>query len=80
MPKTLPTGIYGVTAEKFSQGRSNLQVVKEMIRGGVTVIQYREKHAEKSIREIFEARVPNFPNIAPISSGRYWDIRNFFKT
>jgi thiamine-phosphate pyrophosphorylase len=54
MPKTLPTGIYAVTAEKFSQGRSNLQVVKEMIRGGVTVIQYREKHADKSIREIFE--------------------------
>lgn len=54
MRKTLPTGIYGITAEKFSRGRSNLQVVKEMIRGGVTVIQYREKHADKSIREIFE--------------------------
>jgi thiamine-phosphate pyrophosphorylase len=54
MRRTLPAGIYAITAEKFSQGRSNIQVVKEMIRGGVTVIQYREKHTDKTIREIFE--------------------------
>lgn len=39
----LPSGIYGITAEKFSCGRSNIQVVEEMIQGGIKVIQYREK-------------------------------------
>jgi thiamine-phosphate pyrophosphorylase len=53
MKKQLPTGIYGITAEKFSKGRSNIEVVREMIRGGVSVIQYREKHAHKRIREIY---------------------------
>ena len=52
--KTLPTGIYGITAEKFSKGRSNLEVVEEMVRAGVRVIQYREKHKEKSIRTMYE--------------------------
>jgi thiamine-phosphate pyrophosphorylase len=50
----LPEGIYGITAEKFSCGRSNIEVVEAMIRGGVRVVQYREKHKEKSIREMFE--------------------------
>jgi thiamine-phosphate pyrophosphorylase len=54
MSKQLPAGIYGITAEKFSNGRSNIEVVREMIRGGVSVIQYREKYAQKSIREIYE--------------------------
>jgi thiamine-phosphate pyrophosphorylase len=54
MPKQLPAGIYGITAEKFSSGRSNIEVVREMIRGGVSVVQYREKYAHKSIREIYE--------------------------
>lgn len=54
MSEKLPTGIYGITAEKFSKGRSNIAVAREMIRGGVSVIQYREKHARKSIREIYE--------------------------
>jgi thiamine-phosphate pyrophosphorylase len=49
----LPAGIYGITAERFSSGRSNLEVVREMIRGGVSIVQYREKHARKSIREIY---------------------------
>jgi thiamine-phosphate pyrophosphorylase len=53
MKKQLPSGIYGITAEKFSNGRSNIEVVREMIRGGVSVIQYREKYAHKSIREIY---------------------------
>lgn len=38
-----PGGIYGITAEKYSLGRSNLEVVKAMIEGGVKIIQYREK-------------------------------------
>jgi thiamine-phosphate pyrophosphorylase len=53
MTKTiLPAGIYGITAEKFSRGRDNLSVVKEMIAGGVSVIQYREKHDHKSFRSM----------------------------
>lgn len=49
----LPPGIYGITAEKFSRGRDNLSVVREMIAGGVGVVQYREKHGAKSFREMF---------------------------
>lgn len=55
MPKTTPTdkkalpqGIYGITAEKFSCGRSNIDVARQMIAGGVRVIQYREKRPHKS--------------------------------
>jgi thiamine-phosphate pyrophosphorylase len=51
--KSLPAGIYGITAEEYSNGRSNIAVVREMLRGGVSVVQYREK-GEKSIRAKFE--------------------------
>ena len=44
----LPPGIYGITAEKFSCGRTNVEVAKAMIAGGVAVLQYREKAADKS--------------------------------
>ena len=54
MSHKLPEGLYGITAEKFSRGRSNVEVVEEMIRGGIRIIQYREKHKDKSIREIYE--------------------------
>lgn len=55
MTKTvLPPGIYGITAEKFSRGRDNVTVVKEMIAGGVAIIQYREKHDRKSFRSMYE--------------------------
>jgi thiamine-phosphate pyrophosphorylase len=50
----LPTGLYGITAEKFSAGRSNLQVVEEMIQGGIKIIQYREKRSSKSYRKILD--------------------------
>lgn len=50
----LPPGIYGITAEKFSRGRDNLSVVREMIAGGVAVVQYREKHGSKNFREMFD--------------------------
>jgi thiamine-phosphate pyrophosphorylase len=46
----LPEGIYGITAEKFSRGRSNIEVVEAMIAGGVKIIQYREKRPDKSHR------------------------------
>jgi thiamine-phosphate pyrophosphorylase len=48
----LPPGIYGITAEKFSRGRDNPAVVREMIAGGVAVVQYREKHGTKSFQEM----------------------------
>lgn len=50
----LPTGIYGITAEKFSCGRSNLDVAKAMIKGGIKVIQYREKRHLKDYRQILK--------------------------
>jgi len=51
---SLPQGIYGITAEKFSKGRDNVTVVREMIAGGVTTVQYREKHTSKSFRSMYE--------------------------
>jgi thiamine-phosphate pyrophosphorylase len=69
----LPPGIYGITAQKFSCGRTNVEVAKAMIAGGVAVLQYREKAAAKSraamlaeCREIREltrkARIPFIVN------------------
>lgn len=52
--KTLPEGIYGITAEKFSRGRSNLDVVRAMVQGGVKIIQYREKRPYKSFRQMLD--------------------------
>jgi thiamine-phosphate pyrophosphorylase len=51
---TLPGGIYGITAEKFSRGRSNLEVVRAMVEGGVNIIQYREKRPHKSYRQMLD--------------------------
>ncbi|QJW47389.1 thiamine phosphate synthase [bacterium BFN5] len=39
----ITTDIYGLTAEEFSLGRNNIEVVDEMIAAGIKVIQYREK-------------------------------------
>ncbi len=39
----LPTGLYGITGEQFTQGRGNIVAVKEMIAGGIRIVQYREK-------------------------------------
>jgi len=50
MKKKIPaSGLYCITGEAFSRGRTNVQVVREMIGAGVTIIQYREK--EKSRRD-----------------------------
>lgn len=51
---TFPTGVYGITAEKFSMGRSTLEVVQQMIKGGIPIIQYREKRPHKSFAEMLE--------------------------
>ena len=48
----IPLGLYGITAENFSKGRSNYEVVTEMIKSGIKIIQYREKY--KSLREKLE--------------------------
>ena len=45
----IPIGIYGITAENFAKGRSNIECVRQMIDGGIKIIQYREKY--KSIKE-----------------------------
>ncbi len=51
---TLPPGIYGITAEKYSRGRSTIEVVQAMIEGGIGIIQYREKRPAKSFAEMLE--------------------------
>ncbi len=44
MKRNLPkTDIYGVTASELSRGRSNGEVVRQMLECGVKIIQYREK-------------------------------------
>ncbi len=48
----LPGGIYGIITESFSKGRKSIFVAGELIRGGIKIIQYREKE-EKTIREKF---------------------------
>ncbi|WP_207259788.1 thiamine phosphate synthase [Desulfovibrio sp. Huiquan2017] len=39
----LDTDLYCLTAEKFSLGRSNVEVVRAMLDAGVKLVQYREK-------------------------------------
>ena len=51
---SLPAGLYGITAEKFSGGRSNIEVVRQMIAGGIPLIQYREKRPYKSFAVMLE--------------------------
>ncbi len=50
--KDIPLGLYGITGEKFANGKSNLQCVQEMIDAGIKIIQYREK--EKMYRHKIE--------------------------
>lgn len=52
--EVLPAGLYGITAEKFSGGRTNTQVVEQMIKGGIKIIQYREKRPSKNYDTILE--------------------------
>jgi thiamine-phosphate pyrophosphorylase len=43
-PRRFPqTDLCGVTASEYSLGRSNAEVVKQMLEAGVKMIQYREK-------------------------------------
>ncbi|MCI5131318.1 MAG: thiamine phosphate synthase [Candidatus Electrothrix sp. EH2] len=52
--RQLPAGIYGILGEKFSLGRSNVDVARQMVEAGVAVLQYREKLKDKSIKAIYE--------------------------
>jgi thiamine-phosphate pyrophosphorylase len=51
-------GLYCLTAEPFSLGRGNVEVVRAMLDAGVRLIQYREKHkkAGEMYRECKELR------------------------
>ncbi len=40
--------IYLILGEKFSKGRSNIEVLEEALKAGVRIIQYREKEKTKS--------------------------------
>jgi len=50
--KFLDVDIYPVTCEKLSAGRSNLEVLEAVIRGGAKIIQLREK--DYSIRDFYQ--------------------------
>jgi len=43
-------GLYGLTAEKFSLGRRNADVVRTMLDGGIRIIQYREKTKKMGLK------------------------------
>jgi len=45
-------GLYCITAEQYSNGRSNIEVAEHMINSGIKYIQYREK--EKSLKQKYE--------------------------
>ncbi len=46
----LDTDLYCLTGEKFSLGRSNIEVVREMLDGGIKLIQYREKEKKMGVK------------------------------
>ncbi|MHC1761114.1 MAG: thiamine phosphate synthase [Negativicutes bacterium] len=52
MNNFMTTDLYGITDELHSSGRSNVQVVGNMIAAGIKVIQYREK--DRVLRQQYE--------------------------
>lgn len=52
MDNFLAGGVYGITGDDFSRGRTGADVVRQMLAAGVTVIQYREKN--KPARMMYE--------------------------
>jgi len=54
----LNTDIYCLTAEKFSLGRSNIEVVRAMLDNGIKLVQYREKEKKMGakLEECLELR------------------------
>lgn len=47
-----PKGIYGILGEAFSLGRSNVEIARELVDGGIAILQYREKAHKKDRREM----------------------------
>ncbi|MDR1695708.1 MAG: thiamine phosphate synthase [Endomicrobium sp.] len=47
MKKEMPKGLYAITAERFSNVKDNITVVKEMLDAGIKTLQYREKDKTK---------------------------------
>lgn len=41
--RALPQGLYALTSEPHSLGRSNIEVAREILKAGVKILQYREK-------------------------------------
>ncbi|MGC8764687.1 MAG: thiamine phosphate synthase [Brevinematia bacterium] len=54
MKRKLPYGIYAITCESRSLGRKNIEVVREMIKGGIEILQYREKNNKTMKEKYFE--------------------------
>jgi len=50
--RRLKHGIYAILGEKFSCGRTNVQVARKLARAGVDIIQYREKTADKPLGQM----------------------------
>lgn len=52
------TDIYAITGEEFSRGRSNIEVVEELLAAGIKIIQYREKSKDlrRQYQECLEIR------------------------
>lgn len=48
----LPKGIYALTSEPHSLGRSNVEVGKQILTSGVKILQYREK--SKKMKAMYE--------------------------
>jgi thiamine-phosphate pyrophosphorylase len=66
MKPPLPWDVYLVTDRAFSKGRSTLEIVRSAVRGGVSVVQLREK--DLSTRRFFEegARLADFLRAAGV--------------
>ena len=47
MKRKLPAGIYALTSEPHSLGRTNLKVAEEILKAGVKILQYREKNKKQ---------------------------------
>lgn len=52
----IPEGIYGITCEEAAGGLSNPECVRQMIDGGIKIIQYRDKKKEMD-KKLKEAEV-----------------------